>query len=155
MGEIRPDYGKYIPKPNKTGYLRVWRPNHPVANKGGLALIHRIVWYDNRGEIPKGYHIHHIDSNKLNNSIENLELLSSSHHQIKHTEPGAIIKNQYGTYKVKPVEDRISYKKLLKKRIRICLMCKQTFSMKRIDAKYCSSNCRVRFCKQNAKLGLR
>ena len=36
--------------------------------------LHREVWKYHNGEIPKGYHVHHIDSNKNNNSIDNLEL---------------------------------------------------------------------------------
>jgi DNA-directed RNA polymerase subunit RPC12/RpoP len=41
---------------------------------------HRWVWIQNHGKIPKGYHVHHRDENKSNNSIENLELIESSRH---------------------------------------------------------------------------
>ena len=37
-----------------------------------------------KGEIPKGYDIHHIDHNKDNNEIENLQLLKSSEHKAIH-----------------------------------------------------------------------
>lgn len=33
-----------------------------------------------RGEIPDGYHVHHLDGDKLNNRIDNLILLSNSDH---------------------------------------------------------------------------
>jgi len=41
---------------------------------------HRWVWINIHGNIPKGYHIHHKDENKSNNSIENLELIEKSRH---------------------------------------------------------------------------
>ena len=39
--------------------------------------VHRIVWETANGcKIPKGFHIHHQDGNKSNNSIMNLSLVS-------------------------------------------------------------------------------
>lgn len=35
--------------------------------------------------IPEGYHIHHIDENTQNNSIENLQMISSSQHSVLHS----------------------------------------------------------------------
>ena len=46
--------------------------------------LHRYVWENEKGSIPAGYHVHHIDGNKANNAIENLELLSSREHQVLH-----------------------------------------------------------------------
>lgn len=45
---------------------------------------HRWVWEKKYGKIPKGYEIHHIDGNKRNNSIDNLELLTPKEHSAKH-----------------------------------------------------------------------
>lgn len=106
----RPTYGQYIAKPGKNGYMRQWNPQHPVAFKDGLVLVHRMVWYDNNGEIPKGMHIHHINGNKTDNRIENLELHSNSEHNLVHHHEGAEVRNQYGVFKVKPMKDRASTK---------------------------------------------
>lgn len=38
--------------------------------------VHRLVWTAWKGEVPKGLEINHKDSNKANNSLDNLELLS-------------------------------------------------------------------------------
>lgn len=38
--------------------------------------IHRLVYESIKGDIPEGYHVDHIDTNKLNNNIENLQLLT-------------------------------------------------------------------------------
>lgn len=48
--------------------------------------IHRLEWIKHFGKIPKGYIVHHKDENKMNWSIENLELLSRSSHIKKHSE---------------------------------------------------------------------
>ena len=42
--------------------------------------LHRFVWEENNGVIPKGYEIHHIDFNKSNNHISNLIMLSKKEH---------------------------------------------------------------------------
>jgi hypothetical protein len=46
--------------------------------------IHRLQWLKYHGEIPKGCVIHHKDENKLNWSIENLEMLSRKDHIVQH-----------------------------------------------------------------------
>jgi hypothetical protein len=43
-------------------------------------LMHRYVWENEKGEIPEGYDIHHLDCDKSNNSIENLECLPKAEH---------------------------------------------------------------------------
>lgn len=45
---------------------------------------HRLVWESNFGKIPNGYEVHHKDGNKLNNNIENLELVKKGEHQHIH-----------------------------------------------------------------------
>lgn len=42
--------------------------------------IHRCVYETFVGEIPKGYHIHHIDEDKQNNNVNNLKLMNASDH---------------------------------------------------------------------------
>ena len=48
--------------------------------------LHRIVWQFHNGIIEKGFHIHHKDNNRANNSIENLCLLPAGHHASFHME---------------------------------------------------------------------
>jgi hypothetical protein len=43
-------------------------------------LLHRDVWELNNGKIEKGFDIHHIDGDKENNELSNLECLSKSEH---------------------------------------------------------------------------
>lgn len=46
-------------------------------------LLHIAVWEAMNGKIPKGHDIHHIDHDKSNNAIENLELYTKSEHARK------------------------------------------------------------------------
>lgn len=53
----------------KNGYCRI------TLSKGGKVkrfLLHRLVYECFKGEIPKGLHIHHINEQKQDNSIQNL-----------------------------------------------------------------------------------
>lgn len=45
---------------------------------------HRLVWELYNGPIPSGYVIHHKNSDKTDNKIENLEMLSNSEHTRRH-----------------------------------------------------------------------
>lgn len=73
---------RIIGRNGKNGYLRV-----------NDVLIHHLVWMvANQVEIPDNYVIHHIDENKHNNSIYNLELMTKENH-IKHHHKGKIVKD--------------------------------------------------------------
>ena len=51
---------------------------------GTSVYLHRLVWSNTHGDIPHGYHVHHIDGDTSNNSIENLECLPARYHRDKH-----------------------------------------------------------------------
>lgn len=46
--------------------------------------LHREVWQYHNGEVPSGYHVHHIDGDRSNNSIENLALMEGRDHLSEH-----------------------------------------------------------------------
>jgi hypothetical protein len=58
-------------------------------------MLHNYIWEKHNGKIPKGYEIHHIDCNKINNNILNLQLVTPS----EHTKIHAIIRNGSGMNK--------------------------------------------------------
>ena len=62
---------------NKNGY-------YECTTKDRL-MLHNYNWEKINGKIPKGYEIHHIDLNKLNNNIENLKLVTPSEHTKIHS----------------------------------------------------------------------
>ena len=52
--------------------------------KTGVMGLHRQIWIDHFGDIPKGFIIHHKDDNPLNNDISNLEIMAKSEHSRMH-----------------------------------------------------------------------
>ncbi len=67
---------------NKDGYLRKRSPT-----TGKYFMIHQQVWKKNNyPRLPKGFCIHHLDNNKLNNNPQNLLLLDfGTHTRLHHT----------------------------------------------------------------------
>jgi len=63
--------------PQNNGYLR--------STLKSRTLMHRIVWEHFNGKIPKGYDIHHINHDRTDNRISNLELMSKSEHAKKYS----------------------------------------------------------------------
>lgn len=78
------------------GYVSVWAKGHPAANAGGKALEHRLVWWDAHGPIPDGFQVHHKNSVRHDNRLENLELLPAGDHTLHHATTRGI-DNQFGT----------------------------------------------------------
>ena len=59
--------------------------NYPAIWLDGRSQhVHRLEWMKYFGQIPKGCVIHHKDENKMNWSIDNLEMLSRSGHVKEH-----------------------------------------------------------------------
>lgn len=46
--------------------------------------LHRYIYEQAHGAIPKGFHVHHKDGNPNNNALENLECLSAADHRHEH-----------------------------------------------------------------------
>lgn len=57
----------------KNGYIR-------IQTEHGYQYEHRYVWEQVNGPIPSGCIIHHIDGNKTNNNIANLQLMTKKEH---------------------------------------------------------------------------
>ena len=67
--------GKRYAKDEKTGYYL----NSTIRER-----LHRAVYKFVYGEIPKGFHVHHIDHDKSNNEPENLMLIEKCEHSKLH-----------------------------------------------------------------------
>lgn len=64
-------------------------PSHPNATKNGYVLYHRVVVENFIGRLlTKDEVVHHKDGNKHNNSIDNLDVLTSSEHAKLHCKTG-------------------------------------------------------------------
>ena len=58
---------------DRVGYLHVVLSKD---NKQKIFLVHRLVYEAFNGKIPEGMQVNHIDENKSNNSIENINLMT-------------------------------------------------------------------------------
>jgi hypothetical protein len=80
----RDNPGRYFEKSN--GYWIVsWQENR----KRICMLEHRWVWEQANGPIPKGHQIHHIDHDRNNNALSNLQCMTAREHiQLHRQEEG-------------------------------------------------------------------
>ena len=75
------------------GYILIKMPNHPRANYLGYIREHHLVMEKKLGRYLKAEEeVHHINRNKIDNRIENLQLFSSRSEHLK-------LEHKLGTYK--------------------------------------------------------
>jgi hypothetical protein len=65
---------------SKDGYFHVTLTGGNFRISGG---VHRLEWKIFKGQIPKGYEVDHIDNDKTNNRLSNLQLLSGRQNSAK------------------------------------------------------------------------
>ena len=99
VGRLNPDVPPRTgPAPRiSNGYREIFMPTHPLARADGYVAEHRLVVYNAGIVIPPGYHVHHINGVKLDNRLENLEVIEAGRHHWEHCNaPGALFKNGCG-----------------------------------------------------------
>lgn len=95
LGNKNPRFGKFAENATNykgiisdgRGYMMVVKPDWYTGRKGSVHVFyHSVVFCEATGmtEIPKGFCVHHIDHNPLNNDISNLALVSVSAHSKLH-----------------------------------------------------------------------
>lgn len=133
----------------KTGY---W-----ITTKCPKKRMHVVVWESFYGKVPKGFHIHHIDEDKSNNDIFNLQLLKAGEHQSSHWNEEKKARARKHAEKIRPLtkewhgseEGRKWHREHgidgwnNKKEIEgVCLQCGTKFTTKTYHQKFCSNNCK-------------
>lgn len=124
-------------------------------------LLHRRIWHDLKGPIPRGYDIHHIDEDWTNNDPLNLELKKVRKHRAEHATKRLEDPHYAATREVQLVKARelakawhstpeglewhskngaAAWKHRTRKR-HTCLFCKKMFWAFNPRAKVCSRNC--------------
>lgn len=126
----------------------------------GARRLHRIVWENFNGPIPKGKHIHHKDGDKSNNEISNLEMVAPGWHVRHHMTPERVKKQREWAKKIRPLtlkwhrskEGRVWHKEHGKKvwhgmpfSKRNCNLCGKEYKTKFPNrSQYCHQNCKMR-----------
>lgn len=79
--EFKKKNGRWI----TLGYVMIYSPKHPYKNAADGVAEHRLVVEKRLGRFLKREEVvHHINGNKKDNRIENLELLNKRTHAQKH-----------------------------------------------------------------------
>jgi rubrerythrin len=145
-------------KDRKTGYFL----SGSATDSGHRERLHVYVWRVNKGEIPKGFHVHHKDENKMNNELDNLQLLSPREHAKHHGEnlsderiekakknliDNAVPKSKEWHRSEEGhkwhIEHGIENAKKIESKEYICQFCGKTFIKKPFGTnKFCSNNCK-------------
>lgn len=144
-------------KDRKTGY---W-----LCSTLGVRL-HRYIWEEENGEIPKGYHVHHIDGNKDNNTLNNLGLISASEHETYHIQrrwdeerekylPAIMEKSlpkllEHRKNNPLPKEWHKQHYEKMRHLLRVerkfvCEVCGSEFTSTNLQSRFCSNKCRAKW----------
>ncbi len=72
---------------NRSGYVYVYNPTHPHCSSDGYVMEHRLVIEQYIGRhLKKDESVHHINRNRKDNRLENLQLMTRSEHAKLHAE---------------------------------------------------------------------
>ena len=89
-----------------TGRMRVYFPGHPRASRGGYVLRAIVVYEAYHAEpVTTEFNIHHKDTNRLNDSKDNLVKLTHERHSSLHhprQRVQRVCKTCHGTFEIKP-----------------------------------------------------
>lgn len=77
-------YGERRPFTMPSGHIRLYEPEHPLANKWGHVMEHRKVAWDHGIITDSLQVVHHINHNPADNRPENLRAMSPSAHASHH-----------------------------------------------------------------------
>lgn len=94
-GQLNPNW-KSDEKISPYGYKLIRLPDHPFANCDGFVFEHRLVAekylltdcttvvINNKKYLSPDYIVHHKDANRLNNNVDNLEIMIRGNHTSMH-----------------------------------------------------------------------
>jgi len=106
-----------------------------VDKREGPLSLHRAIWTHYNGPIKDGYVIHHIDENKTNNDISNLQMMTRSDHCALHSNSEESLAKSSSNF-TNMWKDRIRYPM-------ICEQCKKEYTTPFPDrSKFCCTGCR-------------
>ncbi|OMD16236.1 HNH endonuclease signature motif containing protein [Paenibacillus odorifer] len=79
------------------GYVLVYAPGNPMSNVRGYVREHRLVMSEHLGRTLTGDEVvHHLDGDKANNVLDNLQLLTNAEHSAIHAKEREYIRDASG-----------------------------------------------------------
>lgn len=66
------------------GYVFVYAPEHPAAQKDGYIREHHLVWTRKHGPLKRGELVHHKNDIKTDNRLSNLQAMTFAAHRAHH-----------------------------------------------------------------------
>lgn len=142
----RPHYGTKR-RVRDDGYVDIYEPDHPLARRDGYVFEHRKMAWDAGLLVDPTMEVHHLNELKTDNRLDNFEIKTGSQHALDHAEERGYVTNQFGSFTVKPQEERQSalYGEVrLTRPTEPCQHCGGVVqSSKRRDAQYCSKKCQL------------
>lgn len=97
-----------VVKPGRNGnsYRYINVPEHPLSRADGFVAEHRLVAWNAGLLVNPKDQVHHKNGNGLDNSLENLEVLSAADHRREHSSSEGTT-NQYGWHKPRSLVCRL------------------------------------------------
>ena len=133
--------------------------------------LHRVVWEFYHGPVPKGYHVHHMDGNRANNQIENLECIPAEKHESDHGHTAERL--EYGKMHIERIRPKAvewhkseagltwhseqGKKNYEKRKVNtyVCTQCGKEYQTKHVYAEgsnhFCSNNCKAKYRRAHRK----
>lgn len=131
--------------------------------------LHQYIYEKYKGNIPKGYEVHHIDHNKDNNEIENLKLVTKQEHleihkkemteELKQKLRNNVINNAMPKAKewhksLNGKEWHKEHYEKMKEKLYIlkdfkCEQCGKEFQSTKAGSRFCSNNCKSKWRRLN------
>jgi len=102
--------------------------------------LHRFVWEQANGPIPKDHHVHHRNGNKTDNRLENLELLSHGEHSARHYAEKLLPHRERALASSRATRERLANERA--QRVLVCQHCGGEYSSRAVHPRrFCSSAC--------------
>jgi len=79
----RPHYGSKR-RVHVSGYIDIFQPDHPLARSDGYVFEHRKIMWDAGRLVDRDLQVHHVNGDKQDNRIANLQVLTAAEHSRLH-----------------------------------------------------------------------
>jgi len=129
------------------GYIHIYCPEHPKSHKGKVAE-HRLIMEKSLGRyLKENEHVHHLNHNKQDNRLENLQIMAQSKHTSLHmTGRPSWIKGKHHSEATKNKMSKIKMGKRLKEYYKFeCKNCNKIIEVMPCEMKrnrqFCSHKC--------------